>query len=163
MKTGYFSNPKYPNAEKIVHVVSDQNIPLCGTPTKDRDFLWCGAGIIKDYISCAKCREHARIKLFMDRNLNLPEGSILPLDHGYLIKVPLDMKKPIVSNWSDGTTTLEFYSESFEMAYDSFEFGVEKQRKEITLPERGDFKIKKAPKVFSQYTQGEKWIFLAKK
>lgn len=169
MKTGYFSNPKYPNAERIVHVVSNEHTPLCGTSTKNRVFLWCADGIIKDYVSCSKCREHAEVLLFMNRNLNLPDGSILSLNQGYLIKnqgylikMPLDMRKPIVSKWSDGTTTLEFYSETFKMDYDSFEFNVKKQRKEITLPEAGDFTIKKLPKVFSQYTNGEKWIFLVK-
>lgn len=37
--------------------------------------------------------------------------------------------------WSDNSTTLEFHSKTFEMEYDSFEFGVdeENQLKEITL------------------------------
>jgi hypothetical protein len=68
---------------------------------------------------------------------------IIKVKEGFIVKVPLDIKKPIISNWNDGTTTLEFYSETFIMEYDSYEFGVpeEKQRKEITLPEQGEYKI----------------------
>lgn len=68
---------------------------------------------------------------------------ILEIENGFLVKVPKDIRKPKISNWSDGTTTLEFYSESYVMEYDSFEIGVpeEKQMKEITLPKKGNYKI----------------------
>lgn len=72
-------------------------------------------------------------------------------DHLYLVKVPNDIRSPIISNWSDGTTTLEFYSETYEMEYDTYEFGVDelKQRKEITLPKQGKYRIfRKIPRRF---------------
>ena len=68
---------------------------------------------------------------------------ILETENGFLVKVPKDIRKPKISNWSDGTTTLEFYSENYVMEYDSFEIGVpeEKQMKEITLPKKVNYKI----------------------
>lgn len=68
-----------------------------------------------------------------------------------MIKVPNDIKRPIISNCSDNTTILEFYSSTYEMGYDTYEFGVseEKQMKEITLPKQGEYKIiRKIPKNF---------------
>ena len=88
---------------------------------------------------------------------------IVTIENGFLVKVPKDIKKPIISNWSDGTTTLEFYSESYEMEYDSFEFGVdkEKQMKEITLPIQGNFKlVRKIPKKLLHLIDDDKWFFL---
>ncbi len=107
----------------------------------------------------------------MDNNLKckidmLPSmENIIEVEEGFLIKVPNDIKKPIISNWSDGTTTLEFYSSIYEMGYDSFEFGVkeEKQMKEITLPKQGEYKIiKRIPKKHSPLIDGDKWFLLIK-
>lgn len=86
---------------------------------------------------------------------------IIEIEKGFLIKVPNDIKKPIISNWSDSTTTLEFYSSTYEMEYDSFEYGVEKQMKEITLPKQGNYKISKTiPKKFLSLIDNDKWIRL---
>jgi hypothetical protein len=90
---------------------------------------------------------------------------IIEVENGFLVKVPEDIKKPTISNWNDGTTTLEFYSETYVMEYDSFEIGVpeEKQMKEITLPKQGQFKInKKIPKKLSHLIDGGKWFLLTK-
>lgn len=90
---------------------------------------------------------------------------IIEVPDGLLVKVPNDIKKPFVSKWSDGTTTLEFYSDEYEMLYDSFEIGVsdDKQLKEITLPINGNFKIfKKVPKIYSELIDSDKWYFLEK-
>lgn len=90
---------------------------------------------------------------------------IIEVEKGFLVKVPNDIKKPIISNWSDGTTTLEFYSSIYEMEYDTFEYGVdeEKQMKEITLPKQGNYKInRKIPKKLSHLIDSEKWFLLVK-
>lgn len=90
-------------------------------------------------------------------------GFIITVYDGFLIKVPNDIKKPIISNWSDGTTTFEFYSSIYEMEYDSFEFNVDKQMKEITLPTQGDFKIiKQIPKRYQTNIDKDKWFFIKK-
>lgn len=89
--------------------------------------------------------------------------NIIELENGFLVKVPDDIKKPIISTWSDGTTTLEFYSETYEMEYDSFEFGVaeDKQRKEITLPKKGNYEIiRKIPKKYLQFIDNDKWFLI---
>jgi hypothetical protein len=59
-----------------------------------------------------------------------------------LIEVPLDAYGFKISVWSDKSTTLEFYSETFEMEYDSHEFNVDEknQLKEITLSFDENFK-----------------------
>jgi hypothetical protein len=88
---------------------------------------------------------------------------IIQIDDDLLVKVPDDIKKPTVNTWSDGLTTLEFYSDTYEMEYDSFEIGAdeEKQRKEITLPKQGIYKIiKKIPKNLSHLVDDEKWLYL---
>lgn len=91
---------------------------------------------------------------------------IIEVKQGFLVKVPNDIKRPIVSNWSDGTTTLEFYSSDYEMEYDSFELGVseEKQMKEITLPKQGNYKIsRRIPKNLLHLVDNDKWFLLIKK
>jgi hypothetical protein len=88
---------------------------------------------------------------------------IIEVETGLLVKVPDDIKKPIISNWSDGTTTLEFYSSIYEMEYDSFEFGVDEddQMKEITLPKQGNYKInRKIPKKYNHLIDDGKWFLL---
>ena len=97
-------------------------------------------------------------------NFNYRE-MIIEIEKGFLVKVPNDIKKPIISNWSDGTTTLEFYSSTYEMEYDSFEYGVdeEKQMKEITLPKQGEYKIcRRIPKNLSHLVDNDKWFLLIK-
>ncbi len=87
--------------------------------------------------------------------------NIIEVFDGLLVKVPNDIKKPIVSTWSDDTTTLEFYSDMYEMEYDTFEFGVEEQMKEITLPKKGEYKIiRKVPKKYISLIDTDKWFFL---
>lgn len=88
---------------------------------------------------------------------------IIEVEKGFLVKVPDDIKRPIISNWSDATTTLEFYSSTYEMEYDSFEIGVseEKQMKEITLPKQGNYKIsRRIPKSLLHLIDDEKWLLL---
>ncbi len=86
---------------------------------------------------------------------------IIEVENGLLVKVPDGIKKPIISNWSDGTTTLEFYSDVYEMEYDSFEFNVDKQRKEITLPKKGEYKIiKRIPIKFVNLIDNNKYLYL---
>jgi hypothetical protein len=92
---------------------------------------------------------------------------IKEVEGGFLVKVPEDIKKPIISNWSDGTTTLEFYSDIYVMEYDSFEFGEgvdeDNQRKEITLPKQGKYKISKIiPKKFKHLIDKDKWFLIKK-
>ena len=88
---------------------------------------------------------------------------ILEVESGFLVKVPNDIKKPIISNWSDGTTTLEFYSTEYDMEYDTYEYGVEVQMKEITLPKQGEYKInRRIPKKYSNLIDENKWIHLRK-
>lgn len=56
---------------------------------------------------------------------------------GLFVKVPDDIKTPKISLWSDGSTTLEFFSKGFKMGYDSVSVdtktGKETSHKEITL------------------------------
>jgi hypothetical protein len=91
---------------------------------------------------------------------------ITKVKEGFIVEVPLDIRKPIISNWSDGTTTLEFYSETFVMEYDTYEYGVpeEKQRKEITLPEQGEFKIiKHIPFRYKNLVEDDSKYYLLKR
>ena len=85
-------------------------------------------------------------------------------DDQFLVRVPDDIKNPKITQWSDGTTTLEFNSDSYKMDYDSFEVGVDekKQLKEITLPKKGDYSIKRTiPKEFKcNLTRDYKWLLL---
>mgnify|MGYP003607641092 CR=1 FL=1 len=82
----------------------------------------------------------------------------------FLVRVPDDIKNPKITQWSDGTTTLEFNSDSYKMDYDSFEVGVDekKQLKEITLPKKGNYSIKRTiPKEFKcNLTRDYKWLLL---
>lgn len=84
------------------------------------------------------------------------------VEDGYLLNLPVDAKSVIVSNWSDNTSTVEFYSDIFEMDYDSFEYNVAKQRKEITLPIFSKYiVVKKIPKRYSSKISTEgKWFFI---
>lgn len=95
---------------------------------------------------------------------------IIEVETGLLVKVPNDIKRPIISNWSDGTTTLEFYSSTYEMEYDSYEYTIDddgtiktpkQPMKEITLPKQGEYKIKKRiPKKFLSLIDDDKWFLL---
>ena len=91
---------------------------------------------------------------------------IIEVENGFLVKVPDDIKKPIVSTWrnsDDEFTTLEFYSNSYEMEYDTFEFGVEEQRKEIPLPKVSEYKIfRKIAKKYASLIDNNKWFMLSK-
>lgn len=87
---------------------------------------------------------------------------------GILVKVPQDIKKPFISNWNDGTTTLEFKSETYEMEYDSDSYTIDENGmsvlediKEITLPVQGNYEIKlSVPKRHRHLVDGDKWLWL---
>lgn len=87
---------------------------------------------------------------------------------GILVKVPQDIKKAFISNWSDDTTTLEFKSKTYEMEYDSDSFSIDKNGmsvlediKEITLPVQGEYEIKQSvPQRHKHLIDADKWFWL---
>lgn len=97
---------------------------------------------------------------------------VLKVSNGLLVEVPADYRNLKLSNWSDGSTTIEFYSDSYIMEYDSIVMSEDDELinlKEYTLPKEfwGNYKVAKMPAqhsilLHSNFT-GRRWIFLKEK